>query len=164
MYHVLLIQCQISHMGWMRINGQLWRPAWGSSGKVVKYSGTHCSSQSRLTGFLVYRASCSWGRQLLRVVAGPGSGKTRVLTRRIAHLIKARPAMHPYIQYHQHNFDNIHSDSTSRPQAWTAGSSLCLVTMALQEGAKPWQILAVTFTNKAAGEMKERLEALLGEP
>ncbi|KAL4451267.1 hypothetical protein ABPG77_009339 [Micractinium sp. CCAP 211/92] len=56
----------------------------------------------------------------VRVVAGPGSGKTRVLTSRIAHLIQAH-------------------------------------------GAQPYQILAITFTNKAANEMKERLAAMLGE-
>ncbi|KAL4420828.1 hypothetical protein ABPG75_010484 [Micractinium tetrahymenae] len=56
----------------------------------------------------------------VRVVAGPGSGKTRVLTSRIAHLIRAH-------------------------------------------GAQPYQILAITFTNKAANEMKERLAAILGE-
>lgn len=65
-------------------------------------------------------AAVGAGARTVRVLAGPGAGKTRVLAARVAHLVRER-------------------------------------------GVPPYNVLAITFTNRAAGELRERLALVLGE-
>ena len=89
----------------------------------------------------------------LLILAGAGSGKTTVLINRIANLLKYGKA----------------SDSDELP-AFTDEKTLeALKTRAPEaevfaalDPVEPWRILAITFTNKAAGELKSRLERMLG--
>ena len=96
----------------------------------------------------------------LLILAGAGSGKTTVLVNRIANIIR---------------FGSAHgSKELARPvteqdlndlrTAVAAGCDLPRETAYLAvRPARPWNVLAITFTNKAAGELKERLRAMLGE-
>lgn len=93
------------------------------------------------------------------VLAGAGSGKTTVIVNRIANMI---------------NFGNAYFDDTRGGDEadiaflndYASGKEDDFETLrdiAAADPIKPWNILAITFTNKAAGELKERLSAMLGE-
>ena len=95
----------------------------------------------------------------LLVLAGAGSGKTTVIVNRIANMI---------------NFGNAYYDESRSGdpmdeaflRAYAEGREDDADTMrgiVACDPIKPWNILAITFTNKAAGELKERLSAMLGE-
>ncbi len=101
----------------------------------------------------------------LLVLAGAGSGKTTVLVQRIAHLIKYGRAMEisdipeqnlfePYLDMLEKLAGQENPDKAMLENA--------LNTFACDK-ANPFEILSITFTNKAAKEMKERLEKSLGD-
>lgn len=98
----------------------------------------------------------------LLILAGAGSGKTTVLVNRIANMIR---------------YGSAYSGSWVSPEL--TEDDLAAAENYLQLGeplpdevkgrlavspCRPWQILAITFTNKAAGELKNRLVTMLGEP
>ena len=94
----------------------------------------------------------------LLLLAGAGSGKTTVLVNRIANLVKFGDG------YRSTYCPTVTEDDIKAGEDYLNG-----VTDFVPNGVfsvrqvRPWQILAITFTNKAAGELKERIAARLGE-
>ena len=97
----------------------------------------------------------------LLLLAGAGSGKTTVLINRIANLIRfgcaagsdelARPVTEEDVSFLEGELAKPHEENRA------AADELCAL-----HPAAPWSIIAITFTNKAANELKERLTAMLG--
>ena len=95
------------------------------------------------------------------ILAGAGSGKTTVLVNRIANIVKYGNAY----ESKDVAFEVSHIDLENM-ERYLAGDESRLFDiedLLSVDSAKPWQILAITFTNKAAKELKERLEKMLGE-
>lgn len=96
----------------------------------------------------------------LLILAGAGSGKTTVLVNRIANIIRFGSA---------HGSRELprtvtEADLNDLRTAVANGRDLPRETAYLAvRPARPWNVLAITFTNKAAGELKERLRAMLGD-
>ena len=94
----------------------------------------------------------------LLVLAGAGSGKTTVLVNRIACLCKYGNAYGSLDE----PFLNVNHIEEIRQYLEGERDSIDIPELA-SHPARPWEILAITFTNKAAGELKERIALKLGD-
>ncbi|MBQ8731865.1 MAG: UvrD-helicase domain-containing protein [Oscillospiraceae bacterium] len=95
----------------------------------------------------------------LLLLAGAGSGKTTVVVNRIANLLLFGNA------YHTEDRPCTPEDARLL-EGYLQGEEVPVEELSrviCKEAPKPWNILAITFTNKAANELKERLSAKLGE-
>ena len=99
----------------------------------------------------------------LLLLAGAGSGKTTVLINRIANLLRYGRGsdtreVPDYVTEQDLDFLAAYAQNPSPSQQEASRARLlCAV-----EPAAPWQVIAITFTNKAAGELKQRLEDKIG--
>lgn len=97
----------------------------------------------------------------LLILAGAGSGKTTVLINRIANILRYGDAYNStYLR------DDLDENDIAACKAYIENGAP--LTTETQEhlsvsACAPWRIMAITFTNKAAGELKDRLCAMLGE-
>ena len=97
----------------------------------------------------------------LLILAGAGSGKTTVLVNRIANMIFFGDAYNS-----DESNGNVTDDDLAFLQDYAKGKSddaSRLADIVAIDCVKPWSILAITFTNKAANELKERICNMLGE-
>ncbi len=99
----------------------------------------------------------------LLILAGAGSGKTTVLVNRIAGLVKYGRAYESVTVPERLTEEDMAllsgaAGGMASPEDAARAAALCAV-----DPCPPWRILAITFTNKAAGELKERLSRMLGE-
>ena len=97
----------------------------------------------------------------LLILAGAGSGKTTVLVNRIANLIrfgKAHGSRQLPRPVTEEEVDTLRA-------AVEAGAPIPMRMLPLlrEDAVRSWNVMAITFTNKAAGELKERLRAMLGD-
>jgi len=113
----------------------------------------HLNPQQREAVFAV--------KEPLLVLAGAGTGKTTVLVNRIAHIIRYGNA---------YESDFVPEDITEDIVTALEGALLLtkeeiaeILSEYVTDPCPPWAILSITFTNKAANEMKERLAVSLGE-
>ena len=96
----------------------------------------------------------------LLILAGAGSGKTTVLVNRIANLIRFGSAHGSSWTPREVTEEDVKALKTAimtgtDAPAWLDG-------MLRQNAVRSWNVMAITFTNKAAGELKERLRNMLG--
>lgn len=98
----------------------------------------------------------------LLVLAGAGSGKTTVLTRRIAHLIRFGDAVHAS-EAPLSDAERAALEEVLKARPVDRDLLIEILKGFAVEPCEPWQVLAITFTNKAAGEIRARLEAELKE-
>ncbi len=100
----------------------------------------------------------------LLILAGAGSGKTTVLVNRIAFIIRYGNAYFGDIDTNgiPEEFVTVLEMLADNPDTVKEEIEANL-DMFANNPAKPWQVLAITFTNKAANEIKERLSKILGE-
>lgn len=97
----------------------------------------------------------------LLILAGAGSGKTTVLVNRIAFLLKYGNAY-----FNDYVPESLSQEDLNFMQSVLDGekeNEERLFRLIAEFPPNPWNILAITFTNKAAGELKERLKAMLGD-
>ena len=97
----------------------------------------------------------------LLVLAGAGSGKTTVLVNRIVYLIKYGDAY-----FSSHIPEGVDADTVEAlkmAEAMEPREISEILPQFAHEPAAPWSILAITFTNKAAGEIKDRLLHAFGD-